>query len=96
MTEDTLVYTFTLNYQPKALSGTLIIRTSSAMVGIQCHYLPSRNRVGDPCSGVCSIIVLLEADNWQMERVSNVVFLRDLINIEASVVQANLVPSLCL
>ena len=31
-------------------------------------------------------------DDWQLERASNVFFLGDLINIEASVVQANHVP----
>ena len=39
MTEDSLVYTFTLNYQPQAFGGTPIIRTSSAVVGIECHYM---------------------------------------------------------
>ncbi|KAJ8260941.1 hypothetical protein COCON_G00166640 [Conger conger] len=43
MTEDSLVYTFTLNYQPQALGGTPIIRTSSAVVGIQCHYMKLPN-----------------------------------------------------
>ena len=39
MTADSLVYTFALNYQPRAIGATPIIRTSSALVGIQCHYL---------------------------------------------------------
>ena len=31
-------------------------------------------------------------DDWQLERTSNVFFLGDIINIEASVIQANHVP----
>ena len=32
------------------------------------------------------------ADDWQIERASNVFFLGDVINIEASVIQANHMP----
>ncbi|KAJ8247142.1 hypothetical protein GJAV_G00259240 [Gymnothorax javanicus] len=43
MTEDSLVYTFTLNYELRPVGSTPIIRTSGAMVGIQCHYLRLHN-----------------------------------------------------
>ncbi|XP_035243668.1 zona pellucida sperm-binding protein 3-like isoform X1 [Anguilla anguilla] len=104
-TEDSLVYTFTLNYQPKALGATPIIRTSDAVVGIGCHYMRLHNVSSNalkptwiPYHSTLSAEDLLVfslrlmTDNWQMERMSNVFFLGDLINIEVSVVQANHVP----
>jgi hypothetical protein len=39
MTEDVLIYTFTLVYEPKPLANTSIVKTSAAMVDIECHYL---------------------------------------------------------
>ncbi|KAJ8380475.1 hypothetical protein SKAU_G00012530 [Synaphobranchus kaupii] len=105
MTEDTLVYTFTLHYQPTALGSTPIIRTSSAVVGIQCHYMRLYNVSSNalkptwiPYHSTLSAEELLVfsmrlmADDWLLERGSNVFFLGDLINIEASVVQANHMP----
>ncbi|XP_067280277.1 zona pellucida sperm-binding protein 3-like [Pseudorasbora parva] len=38
MTEDELVYTFSLTYTPEALAGTPITRVEGAVVGVQCHY----------------------------------------------------------
>ncbi|KAJ8286357.1 hypothetical protein GJAV_G00037730 [Gymnothorax javanicus] len=105
MTEETLVYTFTLNYEPKALGGTPIVRTSSAVVGIECLYMRLHNVSSNalkptwiPYHSTLSAEDLLEfslrimTDNWQMERASNVFFLGDLIRIEASVIQAQHVP----
>ncbi|KAJ8339440.1 hypothetical protein SKAU_G00362260 [Synaphobranchus kaupii] len=105
MTEDSLVYTFALDYQPRALGATPIIRTSSAVVGIQCHYMRLYNVSSNalkptwiPYHSTLSAEELLVfslrlmADDWQLERASNVFFLGDLINIEASVVQANHMP----
>ncbi|XP_064169152.1 zona pellucida sperm-binding protein 3-like isoform X1 [Anguilla rostrata] len=105
MTEDSLVYTFAFNYQPSAIGATPIIRTSSAVVGIQCHYVRLHNVSSNalkptwiPYHSTLSAEDLLVfslrimADNWQLERASNVFFLGDLINIEISVVQANHVP----
>nr|BCD71176.1 egg envelope protein [Ophichthidae sp. und] len=105
MTEDSLVYTFALNYKPGAIGSTPIIRTSGAVVGIQCHYLRLHNVSSDalnptwiPYSATLSaedILVFslrIMDDDWQLERASNVFFLGDIIKIEASVVQANHVP----
>ncbi|KAJ8249099.1 hypothetical protein GJAV_G00231160 [Gymnothorax javanicus] len=105
MTENSLIYTFTLNYEPRPIGGTPIIRTSGAMVGIQCHYMRLHNVSSNalnptwiPYYSTLSAEDLLVFSlrimdvNWQMERASNVFFLGDLINIEASVVQANHVP----
>ncbi|KAJ8249100.1 hypothetical protein GJAV_G00231170 [Gymnothorax javanicus] len=105
MTENSLVYTFTINYEPRPFSGTPIIRTSGAVVGVQCHYMRLHNVSSNalnptwvPYYSTLSAEELLVFSlrimdvNWQMERASNVFFLGDLINIEASVVQANHVP----
>ena len=38
MLEDSLVYTFTLNYDPQPVSGAPVVRTSKAAVIVECHY----------------------------------------------------------
>uniref|UniRef100_A0AAY3ZX96 Zona pellucida sperm-binding protein 3 n=1 Tax=Denticeps clupeoides TaxID=299321 RepID=A0AAY3ZX96_9TELE len=45
MTNDTLVYSFSLTYLPTAASNTSapIVRTSGAVIGIECHYLRLHN-----------------------------------------------------
>ncbi|KAJ8342387.1 hypothetical protein SKAU_G00323150 [Synaphobranchus kaupii] len=102
MTEDTLVYTFALLYQPKALEATPIIRTNAAVVGVQCHYMRLHNVSSNAlkptwipyhstlsAEDLIMFSLRLMADDWQLERTSNVFFLGDIINIEASVIQAN-------
>ncbi|KAJ8407588.1 hypothetical protein AAFF_G00274450 [Aldrovandia affinis] len=102
MTEDSLVYTFALHYQPKALGATPIIRTNGAVVGIKCLYMRLHNVSSNALkptwipyrstlSGEDLLVFTLRlmTDNWMQERVSNMFFLGDIMNIEASVVQAN-------
>nr|BAJ61009.1 egg envelope protein [Anguilla japonica] len=105
MTEDSLIYTFSLNYQPKALVGTPIVRSSEAVVLIQCHY-PRLHNVSSnalhptwiPYQSAMSAEELLVftlrlmEDDWQQERAPRIFFLGDTLKIEASVVQANHVP----
>lgn len=38
MTEDYLIYTFTLNYNPQPLGSAPVVRTSKAAVIVECHY----------------------------------------------------------
>ncbi len=38
MTDNELVYLFTLDYRPAELQGTPIVRSIAATVGIECHY----------------------------------------------------------
>lgn len=38
MTDDYLIYTFTLNYNPQPLGGVPVVRTSKAAVIVECHY----------------------------------------------------------
>ncbi|KAG7461551.1 hypothetical protein MATL_G00192260 [Megalops atlanticus] len=105
MTEGYLIYAFDLNYQPKALGATPIVRTNEAVVGIQCHYMRLHNvssnalqptwipyRSTMSAEDLLVFSLRLMTDDWQAERTSNVFFLGDMMNIEASVVQANHVP----
>ncbi|TNN71038.1 Zona pellucida sperm-binding protein 3 [Liparis tanakae] len=38
MTEDDLIYAFTLIYEPKVSDGSHITRSQSAVIGVECHY----------------------------------------------------------
>lgn len=39
MEEHTFIYTFTLIYKPRKTDSTPIIRSQSATIGVECHYL---------------------------------------------------------
>ncbi|XP_022521901.2 zona pellucida sperm-binding protein 3 isoform X2 [Astyanax mexicanus] len=43
MTEDELVYTYTLIYAPEPIGGTPVVRTGGVAVGIDCHYARKHN-----------------------------------------------------
>ncbi|KAK2916326.1 hypothetical protein Q8A67_000700 [Cirrhinus molitorella] len=106
MTEDELVYTFSLIYAPQqaSLSGP-IIRSSGAVVGIECHYARVHDVSSDAlmptwipyAATIVSEELLLFSlrlmtDDWRFERPSNQYYLGDFINIEASVRSYNHVP----
>lgn len=38
MTEDTLIYTFSLNYNPQPMGAAPLVRTNQAAVIVECHY----------------------------------------------------------
>lgn len=38
MTEEAVIYTFTLMYSPTPISNTFILKTNPVEVVIQCHY----------------------------------------------------------
>nr|XP_055049951.1 zona pellucida sperm-binding protein 3-like [Misgurnus anguillicaudatus] len=106
VTENELIYTFSLTYTPQdALSGSVIVRSPSAMVGIECHY----PRIHDVSSNALmpswvpyaatkfaeELLIFslkLMTDDWRFERPSHQYFLGDFINIEASVRLYNHVP----
>ncbi|XP_048851875.1 zona pellucida sperm-binding protein 3-like isoform X2 [Brienomyrus brachyistius] len=106
MTEDTLVYTFTLTYTPKELGpGAPIVRTNAATVNIACHYLRKQNVSSNALvptwvpflttlSAVDHLVFTLRlmTDDWKAERTSNVYSLGDVVNIEAAVMVSNHVP----
>nr|ASL70077.1 choriogenin L [Paralichthys olivaceus] len=105
MTEDALIYTFTLNYNPQSLGGSPVVRTSKAAVIVECHY-PRKHNVSslplDPLWIPFSAVKMAEeflyftlklmTDDWQFERPSYQYFLGDMVNIEATVKQFFHVP----
>ncbi|KAA0711662.1 Zona pellucida sperm-binding protein 3 [Triplophysa tibetana] len=98
MTENKLIYSFVLTYTPEPFMGTSISRAEGAVIGVQCHYqrkqdvssnvlMPtwapySSMRVGQE---VLPFSLKLMTDDWTYQRPSNLYYLGDLINIEASV-----------
>ncbi|XP_069043732.1 zona pellucida sperm-binding protein 3-like [Lepisosteus oculatus] len=103
--DEQLVYSFSLNYTPKPLANTPIVRTNGAVVGIECHYMRLHNVSSNalkptwvPYTSTKSAEDLLDfslslmSDDWRSQRSSNVFYLGDVLNIEASVTQANHQP----
>ncbi|XP_029107441.1 zona pellucida sperm-binding protein 3-like isoform X1 [Scleropages formosus] len=102
---NSLIYTFTLVYVPEGLGSTPIVRSHGAVINIECHYLRRINVSSNavmpswvPFSAALSaeerLVFSLQfmTDNWELERASNIYFLGDILNIEASVVVANHQP----
>ncbi|XP_073699837.1 zona pellucida sperm-binding protein 3-like [Garra rufa] len=106
VTEEELVYSFKLLYTPQEVSyGVPIVRSSSAVVGIECHYSRLNNVSSDAlmptwvpyastevAEEVFVFSLKLMTDDWQFERPSNRYFLGDLLNLEASVLSYSHVP----
>ncbi|XP_072556907.1 zona pellucida sperm-binding protein 3-like [Paramormyrops kingsleyae] len=105
MTADALVYSFLLIYTPRGINGLPIVRTNGAMVGIECHYLRKQNVSSNAlvptwipyyatmaAEAQLSFSLRLMDDAWQNERASNVYFLGNVLNIEASVLVGNSQP----
>ncbi|KAK1795991.1 hypothetical protein P4O66_009090 [Electrophorus voltai] len=105
LTEDALVYTFSLVYKPLTISGLPIIRTRGAAVGIECHYVRKHNVSSNAlqptwmpyastevAEDFLVFSLRLMTDDWKFERPSNVYFLGEVMNIEASVTQFHHVP----
>ncbi|XP_023660343.2 uncharacterized protein [Paramormyrops kingsleyae] len=102
MTDNSLVYTFTLIYIPTGIGGTPIVRTNGAVLSIECHYLRKQNVSSDAlvptwvpfsttkvAEDILVFSLKLMTDDWQLDRTSNDFSLGDLLNIEASVTVAN-------
>ncbi|KAI4885424.1 hypothetical protein NFI96_018051 [Prochilodus magdalenae] len=100
MTGETIVYMFNLIYNASA--GSPIVRVRSAAVGVECHYARKHNVSSNALKptwipyastkAVEDVLVFsltLMADDWTSERTSDVYFLGDMINVEASVMQFN-------
>ncbi|KAA0710605.1 Zona pellucida sperm-binding protein 3 [Triplophysa tibetana] len=106
VTEGELVYTFSLVYTPQQFSnGVPIVRSSGAVVRIECHYPRMRNVSSNvlvptwvpyAASKVAEerldFSLKLMTEEWQFERPSNQYFLGDIVNIEATVKTYNHVP----
>ncbi|KAI3371411.1 hypothetical protein L3Q82_024006, partial [Scortum barcoo] len=105
MTEDSLIYTFILNYNPQPVGGAPVVRTSKAAIIVECHYSRKQNvsslpldPLWIPFSAVrvseefLYFTLKLMTDDWQYERPAYQYFLGDMINIEAAVNQYFHVP----
>ncbi|XP_072556286.1 zona pellucida sperm-binding protein 3-like [Paramormyrops kingsleyae] len=105
MTSDALVYSFALIYTPSGINGSPIVRTNGAVVGIECHYLRKQNVSSNAlvptwipyyatmaAEAQLNFSLRLMDDAWQNERASNVYFLGNVLNIEASVLVGNSQP----
>ncbi|XP_016385671.1 zona pellucida sperm-binding protein 3-like [Sinocyclocheilus rhinocerous] len=106
VTENELVYTFSIIYTPKQASyGGPIVRNSGAVVGIECHYPRAHNVSSDAlmptwipyattlvAEEFLVFSLRLMTDDWRFERPANQYYLGDFINIEASVRPNNHVP----
>lgn len=104
-TDEFLIYTFVMNYNPRPLGSSDVVRTSSAAVIVECHY-PRKHNVSigpiDPLWIPFSAVKVAEeflyftlqlmTDDFQFQRPSYQYFLGDLISIEASVMQYLHVP----
>uniref|UniRef100_A0A8C8FFS7 Zona pellucida sperm-binding protein 3 n=1 Tax=Oncorhynchus tshawytscha TaxID=74940 RepID=A0A8C8FFS7_ONCTS len=95
----------TMTEDAKPLANTSIVKTSAAMVDIECHYLRNHDVSSNALKptwipNISNMVAeellyfslrLMTAD-WQFERPSNHYYLGDIINMEASVMPYHHVP----
>ncbi|KGL89979.1 Zona pellucida sperm-binding protein 3, partial [Charadrius vociferus] len=105
VTPDALVYSTSLNYNPVLAGNPVIVRTSPAVVPIQCHY-PRRDNVSSngvkptwvPFHSTLSseeklpFSLRLMNDNWSAERVSTIFQLGEVLHFQAGVNTENHAP----
>nr|XP_010311026.1 PREDICTED: zona pellucida sperm-binding protein 3 [Balearica regulorum gibbericeps] len=105
VTPDALVYSTSLNYKPVPAGNPVIVRTSPAMVAIECHY-PRRDNVSSngvkptwvPFHSTLSseeklpFSLRLMNDDWSAERVSTIFQLGDVLHFQAGVNTENHAP----
>ncbi|XP_041822243.1 zona pellucida sperm-binding protein 3-like [Chelmon rostratus] len=105
MTDEALIYSFSLMYSPRPIGNTVILKTNPAEVVIECHY---RRRLYVSSAAVrpawtpfasdalaeqqLRFSLRLVTENWQSQRPSSVYFLSDVMHIEAAVLQGHHVP----
>ncbi|KAM9334112.1 zona pellucida sperm-binding protein 3-like [Symphorus nematophorus] len=105
MTEDALIYSFSLMYSPTPIGNTVILKTNPAEVVIECHYrrrhYVSSNAVRPTWKPFASDMLAeqqlhfslrLMTEDWQSQRPSSVYFPSDVMHIEAAVLQGHHVP----
>ncbi|XP_074483443.1 zona pellucida sperm-binding protein 3-like [Sebastes fasciatus] len=106
MTEEAVIYSFTLMYSPTPIGSTFVLKTNPAEVVIECHY----RRRHDVSSGGAvrptwkpfasntlaeqqlHFSLRLVTEDWQSPRPSSVYFLSDVMHIEAAVLRGHHVP----
>ncbi|XP_054479995.1 zona pellucida sperm-binding protein 3-like [Anoplopoma fimbria] len=105
MTEETLIYSFSLMYSPTPIGNTFIFKTNPAEVVIECHYrrrlYASSGAVRPTWTPFASSMsaeqrlhfsLRLMTEDWQSQRPSSVYFLSDVMHIEAAVLGGHHVP----
>ncbi|XP_010738843.3 zona pellucida sperm-binding protein 3 [Larimichthys crocea] len=105
MTEEALIYSFSLMYSPTPIGNTVILKTNPAEVVIECHYrrrhYVSSDAMSPSWKPSASIVfaaqqlnfsLRLMTEDWQSQRPSSVYFLSDVMHIEAAVLQGHHVP----
>ncbi|XP_071320683.1 zona pellucida sperm-binding protein 3-like [Trachinotus anak] len=105
MTQDALIYSFSLMYSPTPIGNTFILRTGQAEVVIECHYqrrhYVSSNAMRPTWKLFASNMLAeqqlhfslrLMTEDWQSQRPSSVYFLSDVMHIEAAVLQGHHAP----
>ncbi|TKS66347.1 Zona pellucida sperm-binding protein 3 [Collichthys lucidus] len=105
MTEEALIYSFSLMYSPTPIGNTAILKTNPAEVVIECHYrrrhYVSSDAMSPSWKPSASVVfaaqqlnfsLRLMTEDWQSQRPSSVYFLSDVMHIEAAVHQGHHVP----
>ncbi|XP_034533770.1 zona pellucida sperm-binding protein 3-like [Notolabrus celidotus] len=105
MTEEALVYSFSLIYSPRPIDHTFVLKTNHAQVEIQCHYLRRHYVSSDALRPTWTTFasntlaeqhlqfsLRLMTEDWQAQKASSVYFLSDVMHIEAAVLQGHHVP----
>uniref|UniRef100_A0A8C4GYY9 Zona pellucida sperm-binding protein 3 n=1 Tax=Dicentrarchus labrax TaxID=13489 RepID=A0A8C4GYY9_DICLA len=105
MTEDALIYSFSLMYSPTPIGNTVVLKTNPTQVVIECRYrrrhYVSSNAVGPTWKPVAFNMLAeqqlhfslrLVTEDWQSQRPSNIYFLGDVMHIEAAVLQGHHIP----
>ncbi|KFQ36024.1 Zona pellucida sperm-binding protein 3, partial [Mesitornis unicolor] len=105
VTPDALVYSTSLNYNPALTGNPVVVRTSPAVVAIECHY-PRRDNVSSngvkptwaPSHSTLSseeklpFSLRLMNDDWSTERASTIFQLEEVLHFQAGVNTKNHAP----
>ncbi|XP_061659616.1 zona pellucida sperm-binding protein 3-like isoform X2 [Syngnathoides biaculeatus] len=105
MTDEALIYTFSLTYSPAPVGSTLILKTNPSVVLIECHY-PRRHYVSSDAMMphwqpfASSLLteqqlyfsLRLMTEEWQSQRSTSVYYKGEMMHIEASTLQGHHVP----
>ncbi|XP_075868510.1 zona pellucida sperm-binding protein 3-like [Nelusetta ayraudi] len=105
MTEEALIYSFSLRYDPKAVGSTAILKTNAAEMVVECQY-PRRQYASSGAvrptwsqfaAGMWAeqqlhFSLRLMTEDWQSPRPSSTYFLSEVIQVEAAVLGGSHIP----
>ncbi|KFO85214.1 Zona pellucida sperm-binding protein 3, partial [Buceros rhinoceros silvestris] len=104
VTPDALIYSTSLNYKPVPAGNAVVVRTSPAVVPIECHY-PRRDNVSSngvkptwaPFSSTLvsiheHLVTSLLPEDWSAERGSTIFQLGEVLHFQADVNTENHAP----